>query len=121
MDALELRELAAACTDDLPGAELEHRSDPDWDLYKVGGKIFLMMTDLPGRPVVVVKAEPEHAEALRAQYADITPGYHMDKKHWITLEGGGTIGEKLVRELVTESYHLVVAGLPKRLVPVPEG
>jgi hypothetical protein len=40
------------------------------------------------------------------------PGYHMDKRHWITLEGGGTIDEKLVEELVIDSCRLVVAGLP---------
>lgn len=113
MDAHALQKLAGDCTADLAGTEVEHRLDPDWDLYKVGGKVFLLTTDLPGRPVVVLKADPDHAAALRAQYEDITPGYHMNKTHWITLKGGGTLDEKLVRELVTESYRLVVGGLPK--------
>jgi predicted DNA-binding protein (MmcQ/YjbR family) len=73
----------------------------------------MLMTDLPGRPVVILKADPDNAAVLREQYADITPGYHMNKTHWITLEGGGTIDEKLVQELVTESYRLVVGGLPR--------
>ena len=101
----------------LPGADLEHRLDPDWDLYKVGGKVFMLMTDLPGRPVVVLKADPDNAAALREQHADITPGYHMNKKHWITLEGGGTVDETLVKQLVTDSYRLVVDALPKSKQP----
>ena len=57
----------------LEGAGLEHRLDPSWDLYKVRGKVFMLMTDLPGRPVVILKADPDSAVALREQYADITP------------------------------------------------
>jgi len=57
----------------LEGAGLEHRLDPSWDLYKVRGKVFMLMTDLPGRPVVILNADPDSAVALREQYADITP------------------------------------------------
>jgi predicted DNA-binding protein (MmcQ/YjbR family) len=113
LDAQELQKLAGGCAVDLPGADLEQRFDPDWSLYKVRGKVFMLMTDLPGRPVVILKADPDNGAALRAQYADITPGYHMNKRHWITVEGGGTVDEKLVKELVTDSYRLVVSGLPK--------
>jgi predicted DNA-binding protein (MmcQ/YjbR family) len=74
----------------------------------VGGKVFMLMTDLPGRPVVVLKADPDDAVALRERYADITPGYHMNKKHWITVEGGGAVDAEVVRRLVTDSYQLVV-------------
>jgi predicted DNA-binding protein (MmcQ/YjbR family) len=56
---------------------------------------------------VVLKADPDNAVALCEQYADITPGYHMNKKHWITVDGGGTVDEKLVRQLVIDSYQLV--------------
>jgi predicted DNA-binding protein (MmcQ/YjbR family) len=78
----------------------------------------MLMTDMPGRPVVILKADPDDATALREQYADITPGYHMNKRHWITMDGGDTIDEKLVQELVTDSYRLVVGGLPKAKQPV---
>jgi predicted DNA-binding protein (MmcQ/YjbR family) len=117
LDAQALRKIAGDCTVDLPGTEVEHRLDPDWDLYKVRGKVFMLMTDLPGRPVVVLKADPDNATALREQHADITPGYHMNKTHWITLEGGGTVDESLVKELVSDSYRLVVNGLPKSARP----
>lgn len=113
MDERALQKIAGDCAINLPGTDLEHRLDPDWDLYKVRGKVFMLMTDLPGRPVVILKADPDNAAALREQYADITPGYHMNKTHWITVEGGGSVDEKLVKELVADSYRLVVSGLPK--------
>src|SRR3954447_19158872 len=58
------------------------------------------------------------AHALRQQYSHITPGYHMNKKHWITLESGGGVDKELVRQLVTDSYRLVVAHLPRAERPV---
>ncbi|MGW5360577.1 MmcQ/YjbR family DNA-binding protein [Actinopolymorpha pittospori] len=118
MDGQELQKIAGDCAVGLPGVDLEHRSGPDWKLYTVRGKVFMLMTDMPGRPVVILKADPDDAAALREQYADITAGYHMNKKHWITAEGGGTIDEKLVKELVIDSYRLVVGGLPKSEQPV---
>ena len=78
----------------------------------------MLMTEVPGCPVVILKADPGEAHALREQYSHITPGYHMNKKHWITLEGGTGVDKKLVRELVTDSYRLVVAHLPKAEQPL---
>ncbi|WP_438306245.1 MmcQ/YjbR family DNA-binding protein [Streptomyces sp. HUAS TT11] len=118
MDGQELQKIADGFTADLPGTDHEHRSDPSWDLYKVGGKVYMLMTDMPGRPVVILKADPDDAAALREQYTGITPGYHMNKTHWITVDGADTIDEKLVKELVTDSYRLVVAGLPKSKQPI---
>ncbi|TDD15231.1 MmcQ/YjbR family DNA-binding protein [Kribbella turkmenica] len=118
MDAQELQRIAGDRAVDLPGADLEQRVDPDWSVYKVRGKVFLLMTNMPASPVVILKADPDNAAALREQYPDITPGYHMNKRHWITVEGGGTVDEKLVKELVTDSYRLVVGGLPKSERPV---
>lgn len=118
-----LHKTAVECAEELPGAELEHPFGPDWEVFKVRGKVFMLMTEAPGRPVVILKADPGEAHALREQYSHITPGYHMNKKHWITLEGGEDEGgedvdKELVRELVTESYRLVVAHLPRAERPV---
>ncbi|GAB3001085.1 MmcQ/YjbR family DNA-binding protein [Streptomyces pseudoechinosporeus] len=118
MDGETLQKTGADCAEGLPGAGLEHPFGPEWEVYKVRDKVFMLMTDVPGHPVVILKADPDDAAALREQYADITPGYHMNKKHWITLEGGNTLDEKLVRELVTDSYRLVVGRLPKSQQPV---
>lgn len=113
MNGSALHKTAADCAEELPGAQLEHPFGPAWEVYKVRGKVFMLMTEVPGRPVVILKADPGEARALREQYSRITPGYHMNKKHWITLESGEGVGKELVRELVTDSYRLVVARLPK--------
>ncbi|MER7566879.1 MmcQ/YjbR family DNA-binding protein [Streptomyces sp. NPDC048523] len=118
MDGTTLLKTAAAHTEELPGSGLEHPFGPDWEVYKVRGKVFMLMTEVPGRPVVILKSDPGEAKALREENGDITPGYHMNKKHWITLEGGEDIDEALLKELVTESYRLVVAQLPKSQQPV---
>jgi predicted DNA-binding protein (MmcQ/YjbR family) len=113
-----LQERTATRAEGFPGAELTHPSGADWEVWKVGGKVFMLQTAMPGEPVVILKADPADAESLREAHADITPGYHMNKKHWITLHPGGRIDPGLVDDLVTESYLLVVAGLPKRQRPV---
>jgi predicted DNA-binding protein (MmcQ/YjbR family) len=118
MDGTTLLKTAADRAEELPGSGLEHPFGPDWEVYKVRGKVFMLMTEVPGRPVVILKSDPGEAKALREENADITPGYHMNKKHWITLEGGNAIDRGLVKELVTESYRLVVAQLPKFQQPV---
>ena len=113
MNGSALHKTAADCAQEFPGAQLEHPFGPAWEVFKVRGKVFMLMTEVPGRPVVILKADPVEAHALREQYSYITPGYHMNKKHWITLESGEGPDMELVRELVTDSYRLVVAHLPQ--------
>ncbi|MCX4706501.1 MmcQ/YjbR family DNA-binding protein [Streptomyces sp. NBC_01373] len=118
MDGETLQKTAADCAEELPGAGLEHPFGPEWEVYKVRGKVFMLMTQVTGVPMVILKSAPDEAAALRHEHAEITPGYHMNKKHWITLEGGHTIDETLVKELVTDSYRLVVSRLAKSQQPV---
>jgi len=81
----------------------------------------MLLTAITGEPIVIVKAAPEDGKALREQYEDVTPGYHMNKQHWITLHPGGELRKQLVDDLVTESYLLVVEGLPQVRRPVDPG
>ena len=119
MDGRQLQERAAARAQELPGAEMSHPFGEDWDVHKVAGKVFMLFSQVAGTDVVIVKSAPSDAKALVEGMADITPGYHMNKKHWITLNPGGTgLDEQLVDDLVTESYLLVVEKLPRRLRPV---
>ena len=119
MDGRQLQERAAARAQELPGAEMSHPFGEDWDVHKVAGKVFMLFSQVAGTDVVIVKSAPSDAKALVEGMADITPGYHMNKKHWITLNPGGTgLDEQLVEDLVTESYLLVVEKLPRRLRPV---
>lgn len=118
MDGDMLQQYARNRVEELPGATLEHPFGPDWEVFKVRGKVFMLITDITGEPIVIVKADPEDGKALREQHEDITPGYHMNKQHWITLHSGGHLQKRLVDDLVTESYLLVVENLPQAKRPV---
>jgi len=121
MQGKELQKKAAERAEELPGAELTHPFGEDWDVYKVRDKVFMLQTAITGDPIVVLESSPADAKALRSDNDDITPGYHMNKQHWITLHPYGGLKAGLVKELVTESYLLVVQGLPKNEQPVDPG
>lgn len=120
MDGERLHRIAGEFALSLPGSELTHPFGEAWDVVKVRGKIFALLTELPrtGIPVVLLKADLQEGEALRGEYAFVSPGYHMNKRHWITLAPHDELDESLVEELVTASYLAVVAGLARRLRPV---
>jgi predicted DNA-binding protein (MmcQ/YjbR family) len=81
-------------------------------VFKVGGKIFLLMS-MDRLPLQFnVKCNPEKAEQLREEHADIVPGFHMNKKHWNTVMISGHLSAKLIREMIDDSYELVVRSLP---------
>ncbi|MEA2384211.1 MAG: hypothetical protein QOH72_4182 [Solirubrobacteraceae bacterium] len=110
MDAAELRRWCLA-----QAGAIEHFPfGPEHSVFKVGGKMFAL-SSLDRVPLEVsVKCEPELAVELRASYDAIRPGYHLNKRHWntITLDGGP--GDQLVRDLIEDSYDLVVNALPRR-------
>ena len=118
MNGRELQERAAERTRELPAAELTHPFGEGWEVYKVRGKVFMLQTEVAGVPIVTLKANPQDSRSLQEAFDDITPGYHMNKKHWITLHPGGRLDPSLVDDLVTDSYLLVIENLPKRQQPV---
>jgi len=82
-------------------------------VFKVGGKMYAL-TDLESDPVTLsVKVRPECGGELRAVHGAITPGYHLNKRHWVTLKLDGTLPEDLPGELLRESHALVVKGLTR--------
>jgi predicted DNA-binding protein (MmcQ/YjbR family) len=82
-------------------------------VFKVQGKMFALLS-LESR-WLNLKCDPEYALTLREQYEDVTPGYHMSKQHWNTINLDGNVPDKLLRQWILDSYKLVVAGLPKSL------
>ncbi|MEU7730088.1 MmcQ/YjbR family DNA-binding protein [Streptomyces sp. NPDC040724] len=85
---------------------------PETSVFKVLGKVFALSA-LDAQPLKVnLKCEPELAVRLREEHEAIVPGYHMNKRHWNTVTVGG-LPDATVRELVEDSYDLVVAGLPR--------
>jgi predicted DNA-binding protein (MmcQ/YjbR family) len=96
-----------------PGATQEFPFGPETSVFKVGGKMFAL-AQLKRKPLQVsVKCEPELGEQLRGTYEEIEPGYHLNKRHWVTVTCGGAAEDELVRELVAGSYDLV-AGASRR-------
>ncbi|MFF3844373.1 MmcQ/YjbR family DNA-binding protein [Streptomyces sp. NPDC002328] len=87
---------------------------PEISVFKVGGKMFALSWTQERPLKVNLKCDPEDAIRLRADHPGlITPGYHMNKRHWNTVRVDGGLPGRLVRELVEDSYDLVVAGLPR--------
>ncbi|MFC8915719.1 MmcQ/YjbR family DNA-binding protein [Streptomyces sp. NPDC047821] len=85
---------------------------PDTSVFKVEGRMFALSA-LDARPLTVnLKCDPEIALRLRAEHPAIVPGWHMNKRHWNTVTVP-ELPDRLVRELIEDSYDLVVAGLPK--------
>jgi predicted DNA-binding protein (MmcQ/YjbR family) len=81
-------------------------------VFKVSGKIFLLMS-LDSLPLQFnVKCDPEKAEELREVFSSVIPAFHMNKKHWNTIILDGQVNAKLIREMIDDSYMLVVRSLP---------
>ncbi|MFI2409941.1 MmcQ/YjbR family DNA-binding protein [Streptomyces sp. NPDC018947] len=88
--------------------------NPETSVFKVGGRMFAL-TALDARPLTVnLKCDPDDAIRLRREHEGlIVPGWHMNKRHWNTVAVDGGLPDRLVRELIEDSYDLVVAGLPR--------
>lgn len=98
---------------ELPFVELCWPFGPEFDVFKIGGKIFMLSSELRG---VLYQSEVRSTKSLLNQqiYPSIKPGYHMNKKHWISVYPGEEISEALLRDLINDSWNLVVDGLAKR-------
>ncbi|WP_038176413.1 MULTISPECIES: MmcQ/YjbR family DNA-binding protein [Vibrio] len=94
-------------------AQADYPFGPDALVYKVKGKMFAILSHREGREYVTVKVVPEDGEVLSAQFADITPGYHTNKRHWVTVYYPGDVEDGLIEDLCERSYQLVVSKLPK--------
>jgi predicted DNA-binding protein (MmcQ/YjbR family) len=105
------QELRAFCLEFNAAVE-EFPFGPETSVFKVLGKLFALSA-LDAEPLRVnLKCEPEIAVQLRADHPAVVPGYHMNKRHWNTVTVG-ELPDRMVRELVEDSYDLVVAGLPR--------
>ena len=103
MDVEQIREYCLSRA----GTEEALPFGPDTLVFKVNGKIFLLLS-LDARPVQFnVKCNPEKAEELREEYDCVLPGYHMNKKHWNTVIADGSVSMKLLKEWIDHSYELV--------------
>jgi predicted DNA-binding protein (MmcQ/YjbR family) len=113
---MDQHELKARCLA-LRGASEEFPFGDEVSVFKVGGKMFAACA-LDGEPLQLsVKCDPELAVQLRATYRAIVPGYHLNKRHWNTITLDGSLPDQMVTDLLSDSYDLVVASLPKTRRP----
>jgi predicted DNA-binding protein (MmcQ/YjbR family) len=98
------------------GATKDYKDEWEATRYMVGGKMFAMVGgDREGKPIVTLKLDPAFGEMLRGQYADIVPGYYMNKTHWNSLYLEGSVPDETLRAMVLESHRLILESLSKKL------
>ena len=109
MNKQQLESLLIAFT----GADSSNPFGPEALIYKVKGKMYALVSQNEEIPRVTLKCKPEDGEVLVAQFESISPGYYMNKRHWITIKLDGEINQTMLADLAHESYQLVVAKLKK--------
>jgi predicted DNA-binding protein (MmcQ/YjbR family) len=120
MDPAALREICLG----FPGAFEDYPFGPETSVFKVraavaGGarheaKMFALSSMDERDWSVSLKCEPALAEQLRAAHREITGAWHMNKTHWNAVRLDGALSDDMVRDMVEDSYDLVVAGLSRK-------
>jgi predicted DNA-binding protein (MmcQ/YjbR family) len=108
MNPAELRDHCLSFT----GAEETFPFSPETSVFKVAGKMFALSRLAADSLRISLKCEPELAEGLRAAHAAVLPGYHLNKRHWNTVVVDGSLPDQMLRDMIEDSYDLVVSGLP---------
>ncbi|MGR5148210.1 MmcQ/YjbR family DNA-binding protein [Photobacterium alginatilyticum] len=96
-----------------PGSEGSYPFGPEALVYKVMGKMFALVAIHQGVPQVTYKCQPADGEVLVSQFEGIIPGYHMNKRHWITVSLSSDVNDAMLVDLADKSYQLVVSKLRK--------
>jgi predicted DNA-binding protein (MmcQ/YjbR family) len=114
MAKLQTRKAITAHLLTLPGADGSYPFGPGALVFKVANKMFALLAEDETPLTMNLKCDPDEALALRAAHKkSITPGYHMNKRHWNTIILDGSLSDGLVKEMIAQSYGLVVSSLPK--------
>lgn len=95
------------------GVEETFPFDEETLVFKVAGKMFLL-TNIALPESINIKCDPEKALELRERHEEIQPGWHMNKKHWNTVSLTGRLPQKLILQMIDDSYDLVVSGLTRK-------
>jgi predicted DNA-binding protein (MmcQ/YjbR family) len=98
-----------------PGVTTDYQADWEATRYFIGGKLFAMVgSDKTSKPIVTMKLDPIFGQLLRNEYAEIIPGYHMNKIHWNSLYLDGRVPTDVLREMLDQAYAIVLATLNKK-------
>ena len=83
--------VATCVANGLPEVTQTQAFGPGYEVFKVEGKVLAMTTEVPGEKVLTIKCGPDRAQLLCDTHDSINPGYHMNKRHWISIGGGSEI------------------------------
>lgn len=109
LDRNALRDYCLSMT----GAYEDFPFGPDVAVLKVKGKMFALLPLDESPQSISLKCDPVEAALLRQNYESVTPGYHLNKKHWNTVTVDGEIEDERVKEMMEDSYILVRQKLKK--------
>lgn len=110
---MTLYTIASSIAFKLPEVTVTQPFGEGCDVFKVLNKVFMLSFHLEGKAAINLKVEPDHGAMLRDIYSYIHTGWHMNKQHWISVYEDEDLDESLIKDLVLNSYELVVAKLKK--------
>jgi predicted DNA-binding protein (MmcQ/YjbR family) len=108
-------EKVAAFALKFPESSEDQPFGPDVDVYKVAGKIFVILSPEATPPALSLKCDPVIALELREEFGAVRPGYHLNKSHWNTVLLDDSVPDDEIKKMIIHSYEQVVEGLPKAL------
>ncbi|WP_029088711.1 MmcQ/YjbR family DNA-binding protein [Brevibacterium album] len=115
MDGEKIQQVAVEIADRLPGTGNGYPFTAHLRVWKVAGKVFLIVTENdPELKIITVKADPHLGDALRRDHAAISRGRYLNKEHWISIASGEGITRSLVEDLVHDSYDLAERQAPAK-------
>ncbi len=97
----------------------EKEFNPAWQAYKyvVRGKMYayIGVNDKNGRPIITLKLEPLFSEMLRREYADVVPGYYMNKLHWSTVYLDGETPKEVLEDMVSAAHKALISSFSRKI------
>lgn len=101
---------------DKKGMTKDYKEEWGWDRYLLNGKMVMALCmDKENQPIATIKCDPFFGEELRKKYTDIVPGYYMNKTHWNSVYMNGTVPEEVVKEMLDQSYALILKSFSKKI------
>ncbi len=93
----------------MPGAHLDYPFGESVAVYKTANdKMFALVSEGSDPVRISLKCDPKLATLLRERYESVMPGYHLNKKHWITVVLSGQLSWEEVKDLIRHSYQLAL-------------
>lgn len=118
LSGTDIQKIAHNVANGLPGTSSGYPFTEHLRVWKVAGKVFLIVTeDDPELEIITVKIDPHHGDALRREHGAIRRGHYLNKDHWISVGAGEGITRALVEDLIYGSYELAEGKGPAKERP----